>query len=141
MRDLNRYVIKKYAADWKDVGLELGLQLSTLKVVKQNNPLQAEDCLEEVLDKWLKLTPNATWRTLEVALTNVRRLQLDLDPVHNVYDLDSVDNVYHLDSVDKCCVATSIPSHTTTEDKASKKSVKVMVVILPTSIDDSKFYT
>ena len=92
MRDLNRYVIKKYAADWKDIGLELRLQPSMLKVVKKNNPLQAEDCLEEVLDKWLKLTPNATWRTLEVALTNVRRLQLDLDPVDNVYYFDSVDS-------------------------------------------------
>ena len=91
MRDLNRFVIKKYAADWKDVGLELGLQHGTLKVVKQNNPLQVQDCLEEVLDKWLKLTPNATWRVLEIALTNVRRLQLDLGPVDNVYDLDSVD--------------------------------------------------
>ena len=125
MRDLNRYVIKKYAADWKDVGLELHLQPSMLKVVKRNNPLQAEDCLEEVLDKWLELTPNATWRTLEVALTNVRRLQLDLDPVDNVYDLDSVEN---------CCAATRKPSHTTTEDKTSKKSVKVIVLDVRTGM-------
>ena len=84
MRDLNRYV-KKYAADWKDVGLELGLQHGTLKVVKQNNLLQAEDCLREVLDKWLQLNRNTTWRTLEVALTNVSRQQLGLDPVDDVY--------------------------------------------------------
>jgi len=84
MRDLNRYVTKKYAADWKDIGLELGLQLDTLKIIKRNNPQQAEDCCEEVLDKWLKLTPNATWKTLEVALTNVSRLQLGLDPVDDL---------------------------------------------------------
>ena len=81
MKDLNRHVIKKYAADWKDIGLELGLQRDTLIIVKQNNQLKVEDCLEDVLDKWLKLARNATWKTLEVALTNVRRQQLGLDPV------------------------------------------------------------
>jgi len=84
MRDLNRYVTKKFAADWKDIGLELGLQLDTLKIIKKNNPQQAEDCFEEVLDKWIKLNPNATWKTLEVALTNVRRQQLGLDPVDDL---------------------------------------------------------
>ena len=85
MRDLHRYVIKKYAADWKNIGLELGLQFDTLKIIKQNNPLKVEDCLEDVLDRWLKSTRNATWRTLEVALTNMRRQRFGRDPVHDVY--------------------------------------------------------
>jgi len=85
MRDLNRYVIKKYAADWEDIGIELGLQLDILNIVKQNNPLRVEGCLKDVLDRWLKLTPNATWKVLEIALTNVRRQQLSLDPVDDVY--------------------------------------------------------
>ena len=38
-----------------------------LKIIKRDNPQQFEDCFEEVLDKWLKSTPNSTWRTLEVA--------------------------------------------------------------------------
>jgi len=85
MKDLNRYVIRKYAADWDDIGIELGLKLDILKIVKQNNPLRVEDCLKDVLDRWLKLTHNATWRALEIALTNVRRQQLGLDPVDDVY--------------------------------------------------------
>jgi len=84
MKDLNRYVTKKYAADWEDIGLELGLQLDRLKIIKKNNPQQAVDCFKEVMDKWLDSTPNATWKTLEVALTNVRRQQLDLDPIDNL---------------------------------------------------------
>jgi len=95
MRDLNRYVIKKCATDWKDIGLELGLQHSTLKVVKHNNPLQVEDCLEEVLDKWLQLNRNTTWRTLEVALTNVSRQKLGLDPVDDVYGSKKLCYNYH----------------------------------------------
>ena len=85
MRDLNRYVIKKFAANWKDIGLELGLQYDTLKIIGQNTPNKVEDCLKDVLDKWLKLNPKATWRMLEVALTNVRRQQLGLDPLDDTY--------------------------------------------------------
>jgi len=85
MRDLNRYVTKKHAADWKGVGLELGLQFNMLKIIQKNNSQQVEDCFEDVLDKWLQLTPKATWRMLEVALTNVRRQQLGLDPVDDLY--------------------------------------------------------
>ena len=84
MRDLNRYVVRKFAADWKNVGIELGLQLDTLKIIAKNNLQQTEDCFQEVLDKWLKISPNATWKTLEVALTNVIRQQFDLDPVDDV---------------------------------------------------------
>ena len=87
MRDLNRYVTKKYAADWKEIGLELGLQLDTLKLIKKSNPLQVDDCLENVLEKWLQLNRKGTctWKMLEVALTNVNRQQLGLDPVDDVY--------------------------------------------------------
>ena len=85
MRDLHRYVTKKYVADWKDIGLELNLPLDTLKAIRINHPHRVEDCCEDVLDRWLKSTPNATWRMLEVALTNVRRQQLGLDPVDDVY--------------------------------------------------------
>ncbi|XP_065896972.1 uncharacterized protein [Dysidea avara] len=87
MRDLNRYVVRKFAADWKNVGIELGLQLDTLKIIAKNNLQQTEDCFQEVLDKWLKISPNATWKTLEVALTNVIRQQFDLDPVDDVCDI------------------------------------------------------
>ena len=83
MKDLNRFVTKKYAADWKDIGLELNLKLDILKNIQKNNQ-KVEDRFEDVLDKWLKLAPKATWRMLEAALTNVRRQQLGLDPVDDV---------------------------------------------------------
>ena len=84
MRDLNRYVTRKYAADWRDIGLELNLKLDILKNIQKNNQ-EVEDRFEDVLDKWLKSTPKATWRMLEVALTNVRRQHLGLDPVDDVH--------------------------------------------------------
>jgi len=56
-----------------------------LDIIESDHPNQNVDCFRKVLDKWLKLTPTATWKTLEVALTNVRRLQLHLTPVDDVY--------------------------------------------------------
>jgi len=89
MKDLNRYVTKKYANDWEDIGIELGLSIGMLKIIARNNPLQAVACLRETLDEWLNLnTDDATWKTLEVALTNVNRAKLGLDPVDDVYGKD-----------------------------------------------------
>ena len=86
MRDLNRYVTKKYATDWEDIGIELGLKLDVLKIIANDNPLKSVACLRNTLDKWLQLdTDNATWKTLEIAITNVNRSKLGLNPVNDVY--------------------------------------------------------
>ena len=88
MRDLNRYVTKKYASDWEDIGLELELDLNVLKIIARDNPQRTEACLRETLNKWLTLnTDDATWRTLEVALTNVNRAKLGLNPVDDVHGM------------------------------------------------------
>ena len=83
MKNLNRYVTK-YAKDWRNIGLELELELGVLDNIEANNQ-EVEKCLQKMLDKWLRSNRNTTWKTLEVALTNVNRLQLELDPVDGVY--------------------------------------------------------
>lgn len=85
MRDLNRYVINKHAAYWKDIGLELEMELDTLNIILKDNQHDCVACFQITLDKWLKLSPNATWRTLEVAMTNARRVHLGLEPVTDIY--------------------------------------------------------
>ena len=81
MKDLNRYVTRKYADDWYDIGIELGLEFSSLKSIERDNPLKSAACLRETLNKWLK-TGDATWKTLEVGLTNVNRAKFGLNPVN-----------------------------------------------------------
>ena len=87
MKDLNRYVAKrKYAIDWKDIGAELGLDDHVLDVIENDHRNQTRTCFKKALNQWLRLFPTkATWRTLEVALTNVTRQSLELDPVDDVY--------------------------------------------------------
>ena len=86
MRDLNRYVTRKYASDWYDIGIELGLELNVLDIIERNHPQNSVTCFQKTLDKWLQLNiDDATWKTLEVAFTNVNRAKLGLDPVDGVY--------------------------------------------------------
>ena len=81
---MNRYVTYKYAANWKDIGIELELKSETLEIISKNNH-ESEACFQSMINKWLESTCHATWRTLEVAITNVRRVRVGLDPVTDVY--------------------------------------------------------
>ena len=83
MKELNRYVTRRYAPDWYDIGIELGLELD-VNITEKDNPQQSVTCFQKTLGKWLK-TDGATWKELELALTNVNRAKLGLDPVDDVY--------------------------------------------------------
>ena len=89
MRDINRYT-KKYATNWKDIGIELGLKLEDLAIIEKDHPLHCVSCFQSMIDKWLNSTVDATWKDLEVALTNVNRQTLDLDPVDDVYGMETI---------------------------------------------------
>lgn len=84
--DLNRYIIGKYATDWCDIGMELGLDIDVLNTIEKDHHQQSILCLQKALDKWLMLnTDNATWKSLEIALTNINRIKFGLGPVDDVY--------------------------------------------------------
>ena len=64
------------------------MELSLIKSIEQNYPKNVTTCFQETLDRWLKLVPGATWKMLEIAITNVNRQNLHLNPVKNVYGED-----------------------------------------------------
>ena len=83
--DLNRYVVRKHADDWKDIGIELGFDFVELQCIERDHPQESAICFQNTLVKWLQSNPDVTWKTLEVALTNVNRVKLGLNPVDGVY--------------------------------------------------------
>ena len=85
MRDLYHCVIKQHARDWRVIGLQLQLDTTVLDIISKDNPLDCTFCFEKTLEKWLELVPDATWKMLEIAITNARRAQLGLKPVTDVY--------------------------------------------------------
>ena len=88
MRDLHSYAIYKYAPHWKNIGIELGLHLYSLENITANHSRDSVACLIDVFQRWLEINDDATWESLEVALTNVNRVRLGLDPVDNIYGKD-----------------------------------------------------
>ena len=91
---MNRYVIEKYANDWEDVGIELEIALSTIINIAERRRKSSSECKDyfrETLNYWLRNKSDVTWKTLEVALTNVSRLKLQLNPVDDVYAVHTDD--------------------------------------------------
>ena len=53
---------------WYDIGIELKVDVSTLKTIESMYS-NAKDCLREVITEWLKaVSPKPTWRSLVDAL-------------------------------------------------------------------------
>ena len=90
MKDLNRHVIRKYASDWYDIGIKLGLNDDLLNEIKRKQDSTKDTeyktkCFQRTLGKWLSTDNDATWKTLEVAITNMNRTKLGLGQVDDVY--------------------------------------------------------
>ena len=83
MKELNRYVVNQYAIYWRDIGFELDLECSKIDNIKANC-FECEGRLYEVLKAWLQVKDHATWKTLEVAIINVKRLKSGADLVDSV---------------------------------------------------------
>ena len=54
---------------WYDIGLELKIDPASLDAIQEDNPRNAQNCLRDMLKKWLRRSqPKATWRALVEAL-------------------------------------------------------------------------
>ena len=77
MSELNKYLVK-YCGLWRATGLKLGLEDDLLETIARDNP-KHQECFRVMLQKWLIQDVNATWNTLELAITNAQRDDLSLD--------------------------------------------------------------
>ena len=97
-----------------------------LRIIARNNQLQCVPCLRDTLNKWLELnTDDATWKTLEVALTNVNRAKLGLDPVDDVYGKDVYHIGMHVNAILECFVY-------------SVYNDKLQLIVMPTNVHTSE---
>ena len=57
-----------YRASWKIIGIDLSIDIGTLDAIGKNNHHKVEDCLVELLSKWLrggKATRSAMTKALQ----------------------------------------------------------------------------
>ncbi len=62
--------IEPVVGPWYRLGLELGLTNGTLETIEHNHQRDVETCKRRMVREWLK-KPQATWRSLELALLKV----------------------------------------------------------------------
>ena len=74
MEDLQEYVVRQYAARWKELGLALGLKDYIIDNIQENNarhPRQVEECCKALLQQWLKEISSPSWGKLDDAIISI----------------------------------------------------------------------
>ena len=80
LSELHRDIVPKYAAKWRDLGVELKIpvhQLDCIAVNHTNHPQYSEQCCKAVLLKWMEITPNPTWTVLQKAIGGLSGLSYE----------------------------------------------------------------
>ena len=73
MKDLNGYVVNRYAVYWEEIATELDLY-SEIENVEEKYSKDKER-LRKVLETWHNSNENPTWEQLEVAIYNAKKLK------------------------------------------------------------------
>ena len=86
--ELHRSVVPKYAARWKDLGIQLKIPEHHLDIIAANNKQSqsyCQDCCKAMLKKWMEITPDATRNVLQKAIDD---LPIRAEQHHRVRDCD-----------------------------------------------------
>ena len=65
---MNNSVVTRVATNWKQLGRNLEIEDNLLNIIETNNPHDSESCCSKMLNEWLDLTPNASWKILNNAI-------------------------------------------------------------------------
>ena len=64
LKDLYQHITPQYAADWKVIGILLGLPSGELKAIEAGYPTNVKWCCNAMLEKWLEMDTTASWGKL-----------------------------------------------------------------------------
>jgi len=66
--EINKYVVTKYAPEWRELGEALGMSPEILNIIHTDHPNSCEERCKTMLRRWLQQDPSATWGTLVDAI-------------------------------------------------------------------------
>ena len=72
MKDLANQVIPTVCPMWRDIGLQLNLDISILNEIRANCQGDVRECCTIMFDKWLKQDTEASWRRVLDACRRVK---------------------------------------------------------------------
>lgn len=62
------FVVPKYTTRWKDIGPMLNLADDLLSAIEQAYPTNPDWCCDKMLQRWLEVDNQATWKQLNDAI-------------------------------------------------------------------------
>ena len=81
MKDINDFVVTKWAPQWKQLGRQLKINQDSINVIQQDCGNDCIECCTRMLETWLEqnVYDDATWEILICAIDN---LPIDLTGVY-----------------------------------------------------------
>ena len=70
---LNKIVIPRIKAEWKDVAYSMGYESDVVKAIEKESHYQIKECCQNLLAEWLK-KHDPTWETLIKYIKDVDNL-------------------------------------------------------------------
>jgi len=67
-RELQRHITPQYAADWREIGVELGVTDAKLRTIREDNPHSVKNCCNRMFSEWLRVDTSASWAKLLAAI-------------------------------------------------------------------------
>ena len=80
---------------WRELGQELLNSNDTLQVIEADHPNDDNSCCHLMFEKWLEITPNASWSRLVTALNNIE-LNTAANAVSKQYELGKYIVMYYI---------------------------------------------
>ena len=65
------HVSPAYGANWKSIGLHLGIQSGSLQIIEHDNHHKALNCCNAMFTEWLDVDGSASWGKLKKALRSI----------------------------------------------------------------------
>ena len=64
----------KFAAKWRDLGVQLEIPTNNLDVIAADHPSQSERCCKAMLLTWMEITPEPAWDKLQKSIGHLSGL-------------------------------------------------------------------
>ena len=73
MKDINDYVVTKWASRWKQLGRQLSIDQNFISILQHDHGNDCVECCSRMLEAWLEqnIHDNATWEILIYAIDNL----------------------------------------------------------------------
>ena len=80
MKDINNYVVTKWAPRWKELSRQLNINQDSINILERNHANDCEVCCSRMLEAWLdeNIHDDATW---EILICAIDKLPIDLTGV------------------------------------------------------------